>query len=43
MIARVTGGKVLPKEIVDQIVDRTDSVPLFIEELTSRPVLPLSL
>jgi class 3 adenylate cyclase/predicted ATPase len=34
MIARVTGGKILPKEIVDQIVDRTDGVPLFVEELT---------
>jgi class 3 adenylate cyclase len=34
MIAAVTGGKALPQEIVDQIVDRTDGVPLFIEELT---------
>jgi predicted ATPase len=34
MIAHVTGGKALPKEISDQIVDRTDGVPLFIEELT---------
>ena len=34
MIAKVTGGKALPKEITDQIVDRTDGVPLFIEELT---------
>jgi class 3 adenylate cyclase/tetratricopeptide (TPR) repeat protein len=34
MIAQVTGGKALPKEIADQIVDRTDGVPLFIEELT---------
>jgi predicted ATPase len=34
MIAQVTGGKVLPKEIAEQIVDRTDGVPLFIEELT---------
>ena len=34
MIAKVTGGKALPKEIIDQIVDRTDGVPLFIEELT---------
>jgi predicted ATPase len=34
MIVHVTGGKVLPKEIADQIVDRTDGVPLFIEELT---------
>jgi predicted ATPase len=34
MIAHVTGGKALPKEVADQIVDRTDGVPLFIEELT---------
>ena len=32
--AHVTRGKVLPKEIADKIVDRTDGVPLFIEELT---------
>jgi hypothetical protein len=31
---QVTGGKALPREIADQIVDRTDGVPLFIEELT---------
>src|SRR6516164_904998 len=34
MIGRVTDGKALPKEIVDQISDRTDGVLLFIEELT---------
>ena len=34
MIMHVTGGKALPKEIADQITDRTDGVPLFIEELT---------
>jgi class 3 adenylate cyclase len=34
MIAHVAGSKGLPKEIADQIVDRTDGVPLFIEELT---------
>ena len=33
MIAYVAGGA-LPKEIADQIVERTDGVPLFIEELT---------
>ena len=38
MIAYVTGGKALPKEISDQIVDRTDGVPLFIEELTKTVV-----
>jgi class 3 adenylate cyclase len=34
MIMRVTGGKALPQEIAEQIIDRTDGVPLFIEELT---------
>jgi predicted ATPase len=38
MITHVTGGRELPKEIVDQIVDRTDGVPLFIEELTKTVV-----
>ncbi len=38
MIAGVTGGKTLPQEIADQIVDRTDGVPLFIEELTKAVV-----
>jgi predicted ATPase len=34
MIVRVTRGKALPKEIAEQIIDRTDGVPLFVEELT---------
>jgi class 3 adenylate cyclase/predicted ATPase len=34
MIRCVAGGEALPKEVADQIVDRTDGVPLFIEELT---------
>jgi len=34
MIGHLTSGKRLPKEIADQIIDRTDGVPLFIEELT---------
>jgi class 3 adenylate cyclase/predicted ATPase len=38
MISCVTGGKALPNELVDQIVDRTDGVPLFIEELTKAVV-----
>ena len=38
MIAYVTGGKTLPREIAEQIVDRTDGVPLFIEELTKTVV-----
>jgi class 3 adenylate cyclase/tetratricopeptide (TPR) repeat protein len=38
MIAYVIGGKALPKEIAEQIIDRTDGVPLFIEELTKTVV-----
>jgi class 3 adenylate cyclase/predicted ATPase len=38
MITHVAGGKTLPKEIFDQIVDRTDGVPLFVEELTKTVV-----
>jgi predicted ATPase/class 3 adenylate cyclase len=34
MIRGVIGGKVLPKEIADRIIERTDGIPLFIEELT---------
>jgi class 3 adenylate cyclase/tetratricopeptide (TPR) repeat protein len=34
MIAGVTGGKTLPEDITAQIIDRTDGVPLFVEELT---------
>jgi len=34
LVARIAGGEALPEEVVDQIVDRTDGVPLFIEELT---------
>ena len=30
----VAGGKTLPREVTDQVVKRTDGVPLFIEELT---------
>ena len=31
---RVTGGKKLPPDVLEQIVARTDGVPLFVEELT---------
>jgi predicted ATPase/class 3 adenylate cyclase len=34
LVQRVTGGKTLPKEVMDQILAHTDGVPLFIEELT---------
>jgi predicted ATPase len=38
MIAGVTSGKALPPEIAAQIIDRTDGVPLFVEELTKAVV-----
>ena len=34
MTGVVTGGKALPSEVVEQIVIKTDGVPLFVEELT---------
>jgi TOMM system kinase/cyclase fusion protein len=34
MAEKITGGKTLPPEIVQQIVAKTDGVPLFVEELT---------
>jgi len=34
LVADVTGGKELPDEVLDQIIQRTDGVPLFVEELT---------
>jgi predicted ATPase/class 3 adenylate cyclase len=34
IIDRVTAGKTLPEEMMNQILARTDGVPLFIEELT---------
>jgi class 3 adenylate cyclase/predicted ATPase len=34
LVAQVAEGNALPDEVVDQIVDRTDGVPLFVEELT---------
>ncbi len=38
MIERVTDGKALPPEVVQQIVAKTDGVPLFVEELTKMVV-----
>jgi class 3 adenylate cyclase/tetratricopeptide (TPR) repeat protein len=34
LVERVTGGKALPEEILQEILARTDGVPLFVEELT---------
>jgi class 3 adenylate cyclase/tetratricopeptide (TPR) repeat protein len=34
LVRRITAGKTLPDEVMNQILARTDGVPLFIEELT---------
>jgi class 3 adenylate cyclase/predicted ATPase len=34
LVAQIAGGKTLPEGVVTEIVDRTDGVPLFVEELT---------
>jgi hypothetical protein len=34
MVSRLAGGKALPTDLLEQILDKTDGVPLFVEELT---------
>ena len=34
MVEWITGARALPAEVLERIVERTDGVPLFIEELT---------
>jgi class 3 adenylate cyclase/DNA-binding winged helix-turn-helix (wHTH) protein/tetratricopeptide (TPR) repeat protein len=34
IVMRVTGGKPLPPEVLEQIIEKTDGVPLFVEEVT---------
>jgi class 3 adenylate cyclase/predicted ATPase len=34
LATQIAGGRTLPDEVIDQIVERTDGVPLFVEELT---------
>ena len=34
IVERIAGNRALPTEIVNEIVERTDGVPLFVEELT---------
>jgi len=34
MVRHISGGKVLPAEVLEQILTKTDGVPLFVEELT---------
>jgi class 3 adenylate cyclase/tetratricopeptide (TPR) repeat protein/energy-coupling factor transporter ATP-binding protein EcfA2 len=38
MVKQVTGSKALPAEVLQQIVTKTDGVPLFVEELTKMVV-----
>ena len=34
LVAEVTGGRALPPEVLEEVLARTDGVPLFVEELT---------
>ncbi|HEV8718487.1 MAG TPA: AAA family ATPase, partial [Candidatus Binatia bacterium] len=34
MVEKVAGGKTLPAEVIQQVITKTDGVPLFVEELT---------
>jgi predicted ATPase len=34
MVSRLSGGKALPADLLEQILAETDGVPLFVEELT---------
>jgi predicted ATPase len=36
MVANIAGNVALPMEIMEEIAERTDGVPLFVEELTAR-------
>jgi predicted ATPase len=38
LIGQLTGGKALPGEVLQQVLARTDGIPLFIEELTKAVV-----
>jgi predicted ATPase len=34
LVMQIAGGRALPRDVVDQLIHRSDGVPLFIEELT---------
>src|SRR5262249_22054893 len=38
MVTKVAGEKALPAEVVQQVITKTDGVPLFVEELTKSVV-----
>jgi predicted ATPase len=49
LVKQIAGGETLPNEVIDQITERTDGVPLFVEELTKSvleggvPLIPTTL
>jgi predicted ATPase len=43
IIARLVGNKELPADVVADIVERTDGIPLFVEEMTTVTVFGASL
>lgn len=40
MVKRLTEGKYLPEKVIEEIVNKTDGVPMFIEELTKVVLAP---
>ena len=38
IVADITGGRTLPGEVIEQVIERTDGIPLFVEELTKAVV-----
>ena len=38
VVEQIAGGKLLPREVLEEILERTDGVPLFIEELTKQVI-----
>jgi hypothetical protein len=40
IIARLVGNKELPADVMAEIVERTDGIPLFVEEMTKAVLRP---
>ena len=40
LVEQVTVGRQLPAEMMTQIIDKTDGIPLFVEELTKMVLSP---
>jgi len=39
IVGNLSGGKSLPAALLDEIINKTDGVPLFVEELAKRVCL----